>query len=288
MKIQAKTANPTGNVLQVLVRQERVSGTAMLDWTPTITTTATWYQTTFTPTFTSDTLELYLNGLNVSGSWGGCTGFDLDEIYLYEDIAADRLIIDNHECCNGRITSLYGCECDPDRSSFSYANDASANLQNAVWIDQSDTAIKTFTSSNYPVWELILERNMDLTYEIGQMFVGPKMDVEYLQVAGFDTHGSESHGTMTETVGGKRWYSYDYERGVYSFGVKVLDEVTHDKWVEWWEEVGRSKFPFWFAWDETDEPEDIKFVRCDTAFQMPKQLYGGHYRIGQVRLREEL
>ena len=93
---------------------------------------------------------------------------------------------------------------------------------------------------------------------------------------------------MTETVGGKRWYSYDYERGVYSFGVKVLDEATHDKWVEWWEEVGRNKFPFWFAWDETDEPEDIKFVRCDVAFQFPKQLYGGHYRIGQVRLREEL
>ena len=286
MKIKALTANPAGNVFQVQIAQKLTPYTAILDWTPTITTTATWHETTFTPTFSTDMAELYLNGLNVTGSWGACTGFDVDEIYIYEDIPADRLIIANHEFNNTQITSLYGCRCNPARTSFSYANDAGAALTSEN-INQTETVIESFTSANYPVWELTLRATTGITYEAGQMFLGPKFDLDYFDLGSFDPHASESYGTMIETIGGKRNYTFDFERGIYEFTVKTMIESDHDEWVEWWEEVGRSKYPHFFCWDETNEPEDIKFVRCEGAFSMPIQIYGAHYRVGQIKLREE-
>jgi hypothetical protein len=287
MKVQALGANPSGNILNVLIRQKRTSGTTVLSWNPTFTTTATWVSKSFSPIFSSDTLELYLNGLSATGDWGSCTGFLIDEIYIYENISADRVLISDHEMCNGRISRFQRISCDPDRTGYVRTADATT-MFSAYDIDQDDTVIKSFTAVSYPIWEMILLAREDVTYEAGEMFIGPKMDIDYLAVSGFDPHGAGQKGTMLETIGGRRYYDHKFVRGQYQFGVKLLDEATHDKWVEWWEEVGDEKFPFFFCWDETSEPEDIKLVRCEGAFSFPLQVYAAHYRIGRVSLTEEL
>jgi len=51
MKIKALTANPAGDVFQVQIAQKLAPYTAILNWTPTITTTATWFETYFHPDF---------------------------------------------------------------------------------------------------------------------------------------------------------------------------------------------------------------------------------------------
>jgi len=290
-KAKALGANPTGSVMRIRIRQIRSPYTTIdtdFDWYPTLTTSATWFEKTLTADFTSDNLQIYIEALTATGTWGSCTGFTIDEFYVYRDIAADRLIALNHGWNTGTITSLYGCRCDPARTSFAVGNDASAALISTEKIDQTEPVLETFTESNYPVWRLILTAKTEVTYDAGHLFVGPKMDVEYLEVSGFDPHSELVTGQSHVKASGARAYSHKHGRGVYDFTVKIASDTVHDEWNLWWEEVGEERVPFCFCWDETTYPHDVRFVRNDGERLFEIQVYEAPYRIGKVRLSEEI
>ena len=290
-KAKALGANPTGSIIRIRIRQIRSPYTTVdtdFDWYPTLTTAAAWFEKTLTADFTSDNLQIYIEALTASGSWGGCTGFTIDEFYVYRDIAADRLIALDHEWNTGAVTSLYGCRCDPARTTFAVGNDASAILISAETIDQTESVLETFTESNYPVWQLILTAKAEVAYDTAHLFLGPKMDVEYLEVSGFDPHREAVSGRSHIKATGARAYDHEHKRGRYEFGVKLVSDAIHDEWGLWWEEVGERRVPFCFCWDETTYPEDVRFVRNDDERLFSVQVYEAPYRIGKVRLSEEL
>jgi len=287
-KLQALGANPAGDIVSIKARQ-RLSPNKVaesgLDWKPTVTTTAAWVQTTFTPDFSSDMLELFINALGSSGSWGSCTGFNLDEIYIYEDIAVDRLIAAAHNWNNGEITSVYGCRCNPGRTSFAYGNDASANLAANVDIDGTDTVLQSLTESNYPVWELVLTAT-GITYEAGVLFLGAAMAFTKQPDRPLDPDAEEVAGTMNETPAGRRVFYPDYYRGgPYDLKLTNVNAAFYADLKDWWQEVGRIKFPFFFCFDEDAYPENIKLVRNENDFLFN---YDPVLRTGQITLKEEL
>ena len=48
------------------------------------------------PEYTSDIVGLYVEALGATGTWGACTGYKLDEFYVFEKIEANRLIVLDH------------------------------------------------------------------------------------------------------------------------------------------------------------------------------------------------
>lgn len=288
-KAQALTDTPAGAIVQVQVRQRLAPNKAIqagMAWQPAITTTAGWIATTFTADFSSDMLELYINALGSSGSWGSCTGFRLDEVYIYEDIAVDRLIAANHNWNNGEITSVYGCRCNPGRTSYAAANDASANLAANVDIDQTETLIQSLTQSNYPVWQIVLTAASGITYEAGIIFLGPVMTFTKQPNQPLDPHAEEIDGTMNETPAGRRVFYADYYRGgPYKLKFTGVTAAFYALLKDWWQEVGRTRVPFFFCFDETSHPEDIRLVRCLANFLFA---YDPVYRSGDIDLGEEL
>jgi len=289
MKIQAITANPSGDVISIAIRQRLAPNKVIqsgMDWRPTIITAAGWVQTTFVPDYSSDMLELFINALGSSGSWGTCTGFRIDEIYVYEDIAADRLVVFGHNWNNGEITSIYGCRCWPERTSFAYGNDASANLAANVDIDQTEPIIKSLTESRYPVWEIKLTAATGIQYEAAILFLGPQMAFTKQMDQPFDPHAEQVSGTMNETLQGRSAFYKDFHRGgPYEVLLTNVNSTFYAKIQDWWEEVGRNKFPFFFCFDEDIKPEDIKLVRSLSDYLFP---YNPVTRDGRITLREEL
>jgi hypothetical protein len=231
-------------------------------------------------------LELFIDALGSSGSWGSCTGFNLDEIYLYEDIAVDHLITAAHNWNNGEITSVYGCYCNPGRTSFAYGDDASSNLANAVDIDQTETLIQSLTESNYPVWELVLTAAAGITYEAGIVFLGPAMAFTKQHDRPFDPDAEEVAGSRNETPSGRRaFYLEHYRGGPYTLKFTNVNSTFYALLQDWWQEVGRTRFPFFFCFDETNYPEKIKLVRCLSDYLFN---YDPVLRNGSVELSEEL
>jgi hypothetical protein len=289
MKAQAIGANPSGAVMSVKVVQKlapyKVIDSGM-DWQPTITTAAGWVETTFTADFTSDMLMLIIDALGSTGSWGSCTGFNLDEFYIYEDIPVDRLIALDHSFNNGEITSLYGCRCNPARTSYAAGNDASANLIAAVDIDGTEPVVQSVTESNYPVWELVLTAATGITYYAAIIFLGPAMTFTKQMLAPFDPDAETVGGTMSETQSGRRVFYPDYYRGgPYRMVFSKINSTFYDKLKDWWEEVGRTRFPYLFCFDETNYPERIKLLRneSDRLFA-----YDPVLRSGAIDSTEEL
>jgi hypothetical protein len=286
-KAQAVTDNPPGATLAITL-QQRVGANKLIQaastWQPTITTTAAWFENTITADFSTDLGELFINGLGSGGSWGSCTAIRIDEIYVYEDIAVDRLVALAHGFNNGEITSVYGCRCWPERTSFAYGNDASANLASAVDVDQTEPLIQTLTESNYPVWEIILTSATGITYEAGILFLGPTMAFTRQMNHPFDPGSEITVGTLLETEAGRDYYNKDFHRGgPYNLNFTNVDSTFYANLLAWWQEVGRDRFPFLFAFDETSEPENIKLVRNLSDWLFP---YDPTLRGGTISLRE--
>lgn len=289
LKVQAIAADPAGDVLSIKVRQ-RLSPNKVIesgmDWKPAITVAAGWKEATFVPGFSSDMLELLIDALGSSGSWGSCTGLRIDEIYIYEDVTVDRLIVFGHTWNNGEITSIYGCRCWPGRTSFAYGNDASANLAANADIDQTEPIIKSLTESNYPVWEIKLTAATSIQYEAAIMFLGPQMAFGKQMNAPFDPDTEEVQGILNETDAGRTaFHKFFHRGGPYELTLTNVNSSFYVSLKNWWQEVGRTKFPFFFCFDESASPEEVKLVRCET-----NQLftYNPVLRDGRITLREEL
>lgn len=290
IKAQAIGADPPGAVLQIKVRQRLSSNKIIdsdMDWQPTITTTAAWLATIFTADFSSDMLEIFINALGASGSWGSCTGLRIDEIYIYENIAADRLIVEHgHNWNNGEITSVYGCTCWPERTSFSYANDASANLAANVDIDGTETIFQSLTSSDYPVWEIKLTAASGIAYSAALLFLGPQMTFPKQMDRPFDPEAEEITGIINETAGGRRVFHCNFYRGgPYNLILSNVNATFYALLKDWWQEVGRNKFPFWFCFDEANHSDEIKLVRCESNWLFQ---YDPVFRRGSIELKEEI
>jgi hypothetical protein len=288
MKVQALTANPSGDVLSVIVRQKlspfKVIESGM-DWRPTITTTAGWHERTFTADYSSDTLELLIYARGLSGSWGSCTGIRIDEVYVYEDIPVNRLVVLDHNWCNGEITALYGWRCNPDRTNAG-SGDRSPNLLATQDVDQTEPIIKATTESNYPVWQLTLTATTGLTYEAGVIFLGPHMAFTKQMDAPFDPDAEEVEGIMNETAAGRRTFHKLFSRGgPYELAFTNVNSTFYDLLKDWWDEVGRDRVPFFFCFDESNIPTEIKFVRNESNFLFA---YDPVFRGGRILLREEL
>ena len=289
MKAQAIGANPSGDVLQVKVRQRLSPNKVVqsgMDWKPALTTTAAWVETTFIPDFSSDMLELFINALGSSGSWGSCTGLCIDEVYIYEDIAVNRLVAFGHNWNNGEITSIYGCRCWPGRTSFAYGNDASSNLAANQDIDQTEPVILSLTESHYPAWEIKLTATAGIAYEASIIFLGPVMAFAKQMNAPFDPHSEQVAGIMAKTeTGYTTFHKTHHKGGPYEVILSNVSATFYGEVLSWWKEVGRNRFPFFFCFDEANSPENIKLVRADSDWLFP---YNPVTRDGRIILVEQL
>jgi len=289
-KAQAITASPSGGSISIKIRQ-RLSPNKVIqngmDWRPAITTSAAWFTTTFVPDFSSDRLEIHIDALGSSGSWGSCTGIRIDEICVYEDLEIDRMVVAGHNWNNAEITSVYGCNCWPGRTNFSYANDATSNLCANQDVDQTEILIKDFgVLTCRPVWEVTLTATSGLTYEAAILFVGKVLEFSKQMDAPFDPEAEEVAGVMNETMAGRRAFHKDFHRGgPYALTFTNVGSAFYSELREWWEEVGRSKTPFFFCFDETNAPEMIRLVRCDSDWLFP---YDPVFRQGTIMLTEEI
>ena len=136
------------------------------------------------------------------------------------------------------------------------------------------------------MWELVLTAATGITYEAGILFLGLQMAFTKQMDKPFDPHAEEVAGVMNETQAGRRAFYPDYYRGgPFDINLSNVNSTFYDNLKDWWKEVGRTKFPFFFCFDEENAPEDIKLVRSESDFLFP---YDPVMRGGKISLKEEL
>jgi hypothetical protein len=287
-KAAALGADPVSNPIRIYLvdRNWTVDIENGYGWWPALTTTPTWFENTFTPDFSTDNWLFAFVDHAIPGSWGSCTGFNLDEIYLYEDISVDRLIVLDHGMDNGIIESLYGFRCNAKRNSFSYSDDGSANLMNDVAIHGTEAIVESASESSYPAWEIVLGQASGVTYSAASIFLGSAMAFGKQNIQPFDPDAEAVGGLMSETRSGRRVFYPDFYRGgPFEMTFSKINSTFYTNLTDWWEEVGRTKFPFLYCFDEENYPEKIKLLRCESDFMFS---YDPVLRSGTIRATEEL
>jgi hypothetical protein len=301
MLVKALTAPPAANdILRVYLLDKNVDTDLLLDadwedgghWDPEITTSETWVTSDFVPDQTTDRVRIWLTGRGSSGTWGGCTGFDVDELYIWEKISVDRLMVFDHNWDAGVWVSgdassiiVQGWYLNPSRTQTT-----SADRENGLdgWTQQgSEPILKTVTlSADYPIYRIRLNAKSWLTYEAGEIFLGPAMAFSKQMDFPFDPDAEEAVGVMNETQGGVRRFHKDFHRGgPYEIVLTKVNSSFYSSLRDWWEEVGRDHFPFFFCFDETSAPDKIKLVRSESNWLFA---YDPVLRGGRITLREEL
>lgn len=293
---RALTANPTTNDVMLVRLRQRNTGRRLDadwegpggDWYPNITTTETWFFSEFTPDFTSKEISFRIYGRGESGTWGSCTGFQVDEIYIWEKVTAQRLIVIGHNWDAGITGVTYavaGIRMDYMRTNYSSGSDFVGSL--ATWEQYGqDPIVKTVADTVLPMYRVMAAALSDTNYEAEEIYLGPTMAFTKQMDRPFDPDSEYTAGVFNETQAGRTHYHKNFHRGgPYNLRFSNVTAAFYADLKDWWQEVGRDKFPFFFCFDEAASPEKIKLVRCLSDFLFP---YDPVRRSGAIELREEL
>lgn len=144
---------------------------------------------------------------------------------------------------------------------------------------------ETFTGTKAIDWRLRLTSLLEAP-EIPQIFLGKRWTLTHSPV-GFDPTNAKSTAKETTSEAG-------IERDYHNFTQRVLNanfqnlgpEDDFPDWFIWWLDIGRGRYPFWWIWKPTTEPNVIFFHRLSNkVLEFP---FDKHSRSGTIAAREVL
>ena len=244
MKVKALGGSPSAEVIQVRVREQYGSGrdldTTMGTWTPTISTTAGWVSTTFTPAMTPSAVILWING--VVANKGAATSILIDELYIWENISVDRIIIANHNFDQNSYT-VTGYNASPLRTGIT-TSDYSA-LVAVSYPSGTETIDQSLTSGTYPVYEIQIVPVSYTTLQAGEIWLTEEWTWERTPPRGFDPEPRKPLRTDITAKSGSTEHVFFYDQRIPKIALDGLSLAEADRFTTWWERAGRYGDPFW-------------------------------------------
>ncbi len=142
-----------------------------------------------------------------------------------------------------------------------------------------------FTGTKAIDWRIQLT-NLPRTPEIPQIFLGKKFQLTHSPVAFDPTQEKATSKLVTSEAGIVREYHNFSQRILNANFTNISPEEEFPDFFEWWLDIGRGRYPFWWIWKPTTDPNDIFFYRLsDKTFQFP---FDKHIRSGSITAEEVL
>jgi hypothetical protein len=231
-------------------------------WKPTITTTAAWFTQDITPDFDTDTAQLYFDALLANK--GTATALYVDEVYLWEKVTANNMIISDHNLNGSENMLARAAYCNPERTNYG-ATDYTA-IQASFDQDGTETINKALTASARPVYHLQVPAEAGKTHEAGIIFIGDLLTFNKSLSVGSTPVGKQKT-QMAQNVSRTGQFiaaNVEYVEG----RAKLTFESVQRTWLEdnylfFWEQHGQNLTPFFVAWDDANYSADLFLMRSD-------------------------
>lgn len=164
---------------------------------------------------------------------------------------AGAIIIDNH--------NLDGCDLELHVSTDDFAaNDDTIDS----WTQSgNDNILREFTEVDKPYWKLVAE-SLSVAIKIGELHLSRGYSVRS-PARPFAPDASQDESFITELTRGFRYIEERNRRKIFTPEFSMMYNSSYETWLDFWENW-RWK-PFYFAFNETNSPEDVCLVRDITG-----------------------
>jgi len=173
----------------------------------------------------------------------------IDSVLCAELRDIDTGIIDGHNLQGATIDFQYRMH--PTDTWTSASSGVAKN--NKVYID-------TWTAVAAPIWRVVIT-GATTSPEIAQIWIGERYTLTHNPV-GFDPDAAEA--TVKETMsdaGIARTY-FNYTQRLVNADFKNLHPtVDFPGWEQWWQDIGKGRYPFWWLWRPTSAPTSPLFLK---------------------------
>lgn len=245
-------------------------------WRPDISDTNAWEEATFTVPEDIDAGDWVLRF-----RWHEVDNhYDLyiDEIYLFEVIQPDTLIIAGHNMAGGFAASSYIAlaRCSIDRTSMSsgYLSGGADWQQNIidldadVSVDGNSPIYETFTGPSFlcPIFVILFAAISGKTWEASEIWLGERWTWDRFLSGDWEPDDQEIEVRNVVTLGGLERSSERYRKKIRSGNILYLDNDEHANWRAFVKEVGLDK-PFWYylsALSDYGLEEEILLMKNDS------------------------
>lgn len=266
---QSVTANPSAGVLDMKIRQKNSPNTDVDadwetagTWNPTITTTATWFTSDFTPDFDTDEAQFYVDA--ITANVGSATAIRIDEVYIWEKITPVRFLVQNHNWNGSENIVIEAANLNPLRTNYTGIDHTTVLAS----FDQDGTAIidKTMTSSSRPVYHLSVPAETGKTHEAGIIFMGEVLTFNKPLTSGSAPVGKQKTQVAQNVSRLGNFIAANVEF-VQRDAKLTFDSVQRtwleDNYLPFWEQHGQNLIPFFLLWDDGNYADDIFLMRID-------------------------
>jgi hypothetical protein len=169
MKVKSLAANPTTGALTITAKNTGTDTNLDSDvtgWTPAITTTATWVSQDIVPDYETNNWYIKISGDSTKAN--GATDIIIDEVYIWEKLTVDNLIIHRHNWNGHGPIKVNGWKLSPLRSTS--AADANNKTEIASFTPETSADIaQALTANASPVYEIVLPAAAGWTPEVGEI-----------------------------------------------------------------------------------------------------------------------
>lgn len=275
----------TGTNVGRIEIENKVTGAHILGYTFSATTTEAWDSTEVTLTFDTRSAIIKVWGLGESGTWGTATHLAVDELYLFEKVEAERLIISGHKLGDYTdATTVSGLYCHPNRTNFLWATESKAlhGLTNYG----EDTILNTMdTTGTYPIYRLHLSAVTGITHEIDELFLGSVLPF-ILKKGSVDTHQEKVKEVVNTTEGGVSFIHPKYSKKRFKDNIFFLTDSAYQEYFDLWNQWAIDGHPLWFCWDEDAHSDEIWLGILKRAWRFKFKYLPNEYREGVIDIEE--
>ena len=258
-KAQAVTGATAAGGLSIYIRNFANSTSLDTDWDTNafwlpaaIGTSASWFiSPDLVPEFSTDNPEIVIFGIYANR--GAATAIKIDEVYLWEIVDVVSILAFNHNWNGSTTLDIWANYCNRTRTNFS-ASEQTRPLENGI-INTSGPYSKEFSSTKYPVYQIILDANTNYQYEAGQIMLCEKWLWARHPKLTWDPYKTRKEEKRITTRGGQTTFVEYYQKAMVGPGtVEHLTTAERDLWLEWKRFHHDNKDVFAFVFDTGFDP----------------------------------
>ena len=203
-------------------------------------------------------------------------------MYLTYDAGSGNTKTADYIAILGHNLYTAGATIDLQYSTDNFAADITSAF--TAFAPTADTVIlKEFTNPGAKrYWRLKITGTLLAAPSISTLIWGNKTELDYAS-ASFDPYEQEVKAAVNMSQGGYvTGIHTQYSERSLSLRFDDVDAALYLKFKDWWDSSGLKNF--FVAWDTTNSPNDVWFMRPDTKFSNPFKA-GGIYRDVTVNLK---
>jgi len=274
---------PSGNPLKLAIFNHQTGNHLDTDWhtdatwdIPSLTTTDTWFVSPpLIPEFGTEDARLQIHCDD--SELGSATGLNIDEVYIWEEVDVQSLLVFNHNLDSAADVDIVGNYCSTSRSGLSGAEQIQlASGTNPVNGSNAFILETDVSPTIFPSYRIYFDPIGSSQYEAGQILLCEKWQFARYLFLPHDTGKLEIKEKEIVTLSGASHTVQFYE--LFKVGphtIRLITDAEKAKWDEWarfHQSPPNGKQPFVFRYSST---HDIHLVKSDRVmFDPDRELPG--------------